>query len=477
MGQCKSKDLQKPAGTDHNGVEAAVNGKAEAPRAQSADGLREDASIVFVLGGPGSGKGTQCEKVVAKYGFTHLSAGDLLRDEVKSGSEVGQQCEAIMKEGKLVPMEVIIGLLRSAMVKSGAREFLIDGFPRAMDQALRFEEMIKPGDKVVFFDCSEEVMEARLLKRGETSGRADDNAETIRKRFRTFVEQSLPVIHHYEAQGKVVKIDATRTPDAVFTDISALIDAVHAAAAPAPAPLPPLREDASIVFVLGGPGSGKGTQCEKVVAKYGFTHLSAGDLLRDEVKSGSEVGQQCEAIMKEGKLVPMEVIIGLLRSAMVKSGAREFLIDGFPRAMDQALRFEEMIKPGAKVIFFDCPEEVMEARLLKRGETSGRADDNAETIRKRFRTFVEQSLPVIDHYEAQGKAVKIDATRAPDAVFVDVTAVLDALHADELAAAAPKMSLGPAAGAPAPRPAAAPRPAPAADADVPMSGAPALAFA
>ena len=108
------------------------------------DDLPSDVKIVFVLGGPGSGKGTQCAKVVEQYGFKHLSAGDLLRDEVKSGSAVGKQCEAIMKEGKLVPMEVIIGLLRAAMVKSGAKEFLIDGFPRAMDQAVRFEEMIKP---------------------------------------------------------------------------------------------------------------------------------------------------------------------------------------------------------------------------------------------------------------------------------------------------------------------------------------------
>lgn len=122
-----------------------------------------------------------------------------------------------------------------------------------------------------------------------------------------------------------------------------------------------------------------------------------------------------------------QVIIGLLRSAMIKSGAKEFLIDGFPRAMDQAARFEEMIKPCEKVLFFDCPEEVMEARLLKRGETSGRADDNAETIRKRFKTFVEQSLPVIDHYEALGKAHKISATAGPDDVFVHVCGALDTM--------------------------------------------------
>jgi hypothetical protein len=123
---------------------------------------------------------------------------------------------------------------------------------------------------------------------------------------------------------------------------------------------------------------------------------------------------------------------------MIKSGAKEFLIDGFPRAMDQALRFEEMIKPCEMVLFFDCPEEVMEARLLKRGETSGRSDDNAETIRKRFRTFVDQSLPVIDHYEALGKAHKISATRTPDQVFESVQEAIDTMvRAVQPAAVAP----------------------------------------
>ena len=187
-----------------------------------------------------------------------------------------------------------------------------------------------------------------------------------------------------------------------------------------------LPDSTRIIFVLGGPGSGKGTQCAKIVEKYGYQHLSAGDLLRDEVKSGSAVGRECEAIMKEGKLVPVEVTIGLLRAAMIKSGAADFLIDGFPRALDQAHRFEQLVKPCERVIFFECPEEVMEARLLKRGETSGRSDDNAETIRKRFKTFVEQSLPVIDHYEGLGKAHKVSATRPPDEVFAEVQKVLEA---------------------------------------------------
>eukprot|EP00879_Flechtneria_rotunda_P010196 GHRR01010659.1.p1 GENE.GHRR01010659.1~~GHRR01010659.1.p1 ORF type:complete len:366 (+),score=147.50 GHRR01010659.1:558-1655(+) len=331
-----------------------------------------------------------------------------------------------MKEGKLVPMEVIIELLRAAMIKSNAKEFLIDGFPRALDQADMFERMVKPAELVLAFDCPEEVMEQRLLKRGETSGRTDDNAETIRKRFNTFVEQSLPVITHYDQLGKCHRISAVPLPDQVFEEVQKAIEEKVEQQLHMPQVPGDLPADSSIIFVLGGPGSGKGTQCEKIVAKYGYKHLSAGDLLREEVKSGSVVGKQCEQIMKEGKLVPMEVTIALIRNAMIKSGAKDFLIDGFPRAMDQAHAFEEMIQPCKLVLAFDCPEEVMEQRLLRRGETSGRTDDNAETIKKRFNIFVEQSMPVIAHYEQLGKCQLISAVPTPDEVFAVVAKALDA---------------------------------------------------
>lgn len=176
-----------------------------------------------------------------------------------------------------------------------------------------------------------------------------------------------------------------------------------------------------MIFVLGGPGAGKGTQCSRLVARYGFTHLSAGDLLRAEQdREGSEYGQMIKDYIKDGKIVPMEVTVALLENAMrdaqAAGGAARFLIDGFPRKLDQALKFEESVCAAEFVLFYDCPEAAMEARLLERGKTSGRADDNAESIRKRFRTFVETSMPVVEYFEKQGRVVKIDATPEPDDV-------------------------------------------------------------
>ncbi|KAJ2968206.1 hypothetical protein NQ176_g9294 [Zarea fungicola] len=182
--------------------------------------------------------------------------------------------------------------------------------------------------------------------------------------------------------------------------------------------------DVTVLFVLGGPGAGKGTQCAKLVEKHGFTHLSAGDLLRAEQdRPGSQFGDLIRDYIKNGLIVPMEVTVKLLENAMVDAlkakGATKgrFLIDGFPRKLDQAYKFEDTVCPAKLVLFFDCPEKVMEERLLERGKTSGRADDNAESIRKRFRVFVETSMPVVDYYEKQGKVVKVEAVTSPDDVF------------------------------------------------------------
>ncbi|KAF3481782.1 adenylate kinase [Arthroderma uncinatum] len=179
--------------------------------------------------------------------------------------------------------------------------------------------------------------------------------------------------------------------------------------------------EVTVIFVLGGPGSGKGTQSAKLVKDYGFSHLSAGDLLRAEQdRKGSQYGDLIRNNIREGIIVPMEITVTLLSNAMaailekqkddekVQSTSR-FLIDGFPRKMDQAVYFEETVCLSAATLFLSCPEDVMLNRLLKRGETSGRDDDNIESIKKRFRVFEETSMPVVNHYEKMGKVMSVSA--------------------------------------------------------------------
>ncbi|KAK7752699.1 bifunctional uridylate/adenylate kinase [Diatrype stigma] len=227
-------------------------------------------------------------------------------------------------------------------------------------------------------------------------------------------------------------------------DMSTTTDAPHQLGAPAK-PTPAFSpDDVTVVFVLGGPGAGKGTQCARLVRDYGFTHLSAGDLLRaEQQRPGSQFGDLIRDYIKNGQIVPMEVTVQLLENAMAAaidpSGAGDvrgkkgrFLIDGFPRKFDQAVKFEEAVCPARLVLFFDCPEAEMERRLLERGKTSGRADDNADSIRKRFRTFVETSMPVVDYYAGQGKVLKIDARPDPDDVYRKTQRELEARLSKEL---------------------------------------------
>jgi len=180
-----------------------------------------------------------------------------------------------------------------------------------------------------------------------------------------------------------------------------------------------------VVYILGGPGAGKGTQSANLVRDYGFVHLSAGDLLREEQNDeGSKYGQLIKDYIKDGLIVPMEITVKLLenamRSKMDSNGTGKFLIDGFPRKMDQAIFFEESVCPSRCTLFLDCPEDVMRERLLNRGKTSGRSDDNEESIVKRFKTFVETSMPVVDHFEEENKVIKVSATGTEGEVYEGV---------------------------------------------------------
>ncbi|CAG0895766.1 unnamed protein product [Darwinula stevensoni] len=184
-----------------------------------------------------------------------------------------------------------------------------------------------------------------------------------------------------------------------------------------------------VVFVLGAPGAGKGTQCANIVQDFNFVHLSAGDLLREERnRPGSEFGEMIENCIAQGTIVPVEVTCSLLERAMQESGKSKFLIDGFPRNEDNLTGWERQMHDKADVrlvLSFDCSEEVCTRRCLDRGAAgSGRIDDNAESLKKRFDTFYNSTMPIIQHYEKLNLLRKIDGDKAPDEVFQEVKTIL-----------------------------------------------------
>ncbi|KAJ1905872.1 bifunctional uridylate/adenylate kinase [Coemansia sp. IMI 209127] len=190
----------------------------------------------------------------------------------------------------------------------------------------------------------------------------------------------------------------------------------------------------TVVFVLGGPGSGKGTNSAKLVDDFGFVHLSAGDLLREEqARPMSEYGYLIGHYIREGLIVPHEITIKLLRNRMMQHPECDrFLIDGFPRNLEQAKAFEDTVCVAKKVLYFECPESVLLERLLDRGKTSGRSDDNIESIKKRFRTYTNDSKPVIDDYDKKGKVITVSCKGSMDGVYAITKKQVDAfLKADE----------------------------------------------
>ncbi|KAG9351259.1 hypothetical protein JZ751_025151 [Albula glossodonta] len=209
-----------------------------------------------------------------------------------------------------------------------------------------------------------------------------------------------------------------------------------------------------VIFVLGGPGAGKGTQCAKIVESYGYTHLSAGDLLRAErMREGSEFGQLIDSYIKDGKIVPVEITINLLRKAMeetmrLNQDKFRFLIDGFPRNQDNLQGWTSVMEDKADVnkMWSQSGESVRERvdeklkkervvgqsqsqvcidRCLERGKSSGRTDDNRESLEKRIQTYLQSTRPIIELYQKQGQVRTVDASRSVDEVFADVKAVLE----------------------------------------------------
>ena len=190
--------------------------------------------------------------------------------------------------------------------------------------------------------------------------------------------------------------------------------------------LPPCQ----VVFVLGGPGAGKGTQCTLVEQNFhGWVHLSAGELLRKERTQGGPLGDEINRRIAAGQLVPAEITVNCLEKAMMEAyqtqGCTKFLIDGFPRNQDNVNVWEKQMPAHAVecILYFDCPEEVLVGRLLERGQTSGRNDDNLDTIRKRFKTFQQESYPIVEIYEAKGKVKRIRSDQSVDQVYQEVKQV------------------------------------------------------
>ncbi|KAG1951036.1 adenylate kinase isoenzyme [Pimephales promelas] len=184
--------------------------------------------IIFIIGGPGSGKGTQTTKIAHRYDFEHVSVGEILRNQLLHHAPSDRKWELIAQiiaNGELAPQETTIEELKQQFIKKqDAKGFIVDGFPREISQTFTFEEQIGSPDLVILLACSNQQLRQRLEKRASQQGRPDDNTRAIEKRLDTFKHNITLIAKYYQERGLIVRVDADREEDDIFTDICAIVE-------------------------------------------------------------------------------------------------------------------------------------------------------------------------------------------------------------------------------------------------------------
>lgn len=184
------------------------------------------------------------------------------------------------------------------------------------------------------------------------------------------------------------------------------------------------------IIIFGPPGAGKGTQSERIIERYRLTHLSTGDILRNEIKNETKLGILAKSYMDKGALVPDAVVIDMLKNKIEENRfSKGFVFDGFPRTLAQAKSLDEMLNkaeiPISIVVSLDVKDDELINRLVKRGAESGRSDDNEEVIVQRLNVYKQQTMPLIDYYKNQGKLGSVHGVGSIDEIFKKICNVID----------------------------------------------------
>lgn len=436
---------------------------------------------LVLLGPSGVGKGTHAAGLAARYHLRHLATGDLFRQTVRDRTALGLLAKKYLNQGELVPDEVVDAMIEEwadrLPVDQGA---LFDGFPRTVDQVRFLDDLLtrlrRNLDAVIYLRVDDADVVERLSGReicrncqapfhrqarpprtpgrcdrcgGELERRLDDDAGAAKTRLALFHRVTEPVLADYAARGKLIVIEGSGTIATVGNRLVAALDdlaagCVHftppeelgrgmraAHAGPVPAPSWPTRLD---LVLLGGPGSGKGTQAERLSARLHLPHIATGDLFRDHLRRATPLGTLAKTAMDRGELVPDEVTDGMVEQRLAEADVADgFVLDGFPRTLPQAHALAAMMARLHRAVAGVIAIKVADASLIERlsgrlicrrcqspyhaqlhaprqagrcdhcgGELYPRADDNPETVRARLVTFHRQTEPLIAFYRAAG---------------------------------------------------------------------------
>jgi adenylate kinase len=464
---------------------------------------------IALIGPSGVGKGTYATKLVASFDLQHVVTGELFRENLENRTAVGLLAKRYIKRGQLVPDEIVDALVEELLwLMPPEQNILFDGFPRTVYQAKFLDELFvelgRELDAVIYIHVTDEEILRRLSGRlicrtcqtpyhvqfnpptqpnvCDVCGdalyrRPDDIPELIRVRLRTFHRVSGPLLDYYQRQGKFVVIDGAGDIEQVT---QAVIDTVKAverqdfqastqtaleiipAFKEATAPVPPVSAGFNLVL-LGGPGSGKGTQAERLSKTFALRHISSGDLFRENLKNETELGKLAKTYMDRGELVPNDVTEAMVEERLARSDtATGFILDGFPRTLAQAEALNEILGGMQRKIDAVVYLNVADAEIIRR--LSGRLicrecqapfhkdfkpfrqcpynkcegehlyqrdDDNPETVRARLITFHTQTAPLVNYYQEAGLLIEVKGGGDVSTIQERILAALEPLREAE----------------------------------------------
>ncbi|NPA68202.1 MAG: adenylate kinase [Chlorobi bacterium] len=362
---------------------------------------------IALFGPPGAGKGTQSEFLTKKYNLFYISTGELLRKELAAGTKLGIQAKNIIAEGGLVSDEIIVQIIEKTIKSnSDANGFLFDGFPRTYIQAYILDGlMIKLNsnlDCLISIEVPEEESVRRLLQRGKTSGRTDDNETVIRNRLKEYKEKTLPVLEYYKERGLFYAVNGMQSIEKVTENIEKIINEI-------------LNKKLLNIVMFGHPGSGRGSLGKALAEKYDLEFVATGEMLDEEIKQNTEIGKQIKHLYENGQLVPDEIVIPLIEKKLQNSkNVRGFIFKGFPRTLVQSYILDGLLKKYDSYIakIFDIKVDTLELirRLDKRGKTDAAMpyDSSTEKIVKRLQEHEDKTIPVIEKYKETHDVTEID---------------------------------------------------------------------
>jgi adenylate kinase len=371
---------------------------------------------IALFGPPGAGKGTQSEFLIKEYNLYYISTGDLLRKEIADKSKLGLEAQSIIASGGLVSDEIIVQIIEKTITDNpDSNGFLFDGFPRTYIQAYILEGlMLKLNTSLtclISLSVSEEVSVERLLNRGKTSGRVDDNETVIRNRLREYNEKTLPVLQFYKDKGVFLEVDGSASIEEVTLQIEKIIK--HE-----------LSKSLLNIVLFGYPGSGRGSQGKALARKYGLEYVATGEMLEQEIENNTETGQKITELYENGQLVPDEIVVQLIEKKLADSNdIKGFIFKGFPRTLVQSYILDGLLRKNgtsiSRIIEIEVPTLELISRLDARSKTDNCMpyDSSTAKIVKRLQEHETKTVPVIEKYNQLHAVVKVNGMGPFEEVF------------------------------------------------------------